>query len=716
MAEIDIFIDAAPIDIAISAAQGPEGPVGPAGTTAWSEITGKPDAFPPSAHTHAISDVVSLQTTLNLKAPLASPALTGIPTAPTAATTTNTTQLATTQFVQQELASGVAVAKNLEVYVSNMTGASMPAGTIVYINDTNGNRPTIAKAQANSDANSAQTFGFTKTSIADNGFGFVIVRGELENVNTNGLGGGTQLYLSPSDAGNWTTTKPAAPEHLVYVGIVVKDHPTQGIILVAIQNGYELEELHDVSITAPVSAGQVIKRNAGNTLWINSAIVSADVSDATSSATPNTLVLRDGSGNTSIGTATGSITGNAGTVTSIGNLTGVVKSTNRATSIDDAALSIAKTNGLQTALNGKQAVAITRDTTEGRPIYSETITIADYPMVGGDEVLSFSGLLNGRPYYTSTGYGVYWDGAGLWVIYDNNAASEAWSSAEPVDTPQEVTSWNPEPASSGTPVVTGSAQTNPTASSVGQLLRYGDSAPFEWYVAKGSGASTSWVLLVDNDSVNRAIEQGPAFSRFSLGITAIGDGLATAATESDARTTLGSGATGDQLFTADTPAEARETALNEILKYASSAGTTRTNPITYVDDDVLVGINLTTGMWEIDFYFSFDFGTCGVQPILLFGTPANVGVVTDARRLGWYFRGGNAIAEMSYRTAGTPGQITLIASPAAAQTDFQYVGRLLVPISGNTDFKMRYQVVSSVAGQTITRRANAFLRARKING
>lgn len=285
----------------------------------------------------------------------------------------------------------------------------------------------------------------------------------------------------------------------------------------------------------------------------------AGATAAATAATANTLVLRDGSGNTSIGTATGSVTGNAGTVTSIGNLTGVVTSTNRATSIADAALSIAKTNGLQTVLDGKQAVAITRDTTEGRPIYSETITIADYPMVGGDEVLSFSGLLNGRPYYTSTGYGVYWDGAGLWVIYDNNAASEAWSSAEPVDTPQEVTSWNPEPASSGTPVVTGSAQTNPTASSVGQILRYGDSAPFEWYVAKGSGASTSWVLLVDNDSVNRAIEQGPAFSRFSLGITTIGDGLATAATESDARTTLGSGATGGQLFTAMSPAAARTT-------------------------------------------------------------------------------------------------------------------------------------------------------------
>jgi hypothetical protein len=51
----------------------------------------------------------------------------------------------------------------------------------------------------------------------------------------------------------------------------------------------------------------------------------------------------------------GSITGNAATVTTNANLTGVVTSTGNATAIADAALSIAKTSGLQTQLNGKQA-------------------------------------------------------------------------------------------------------------------------------------------------------------------------------------------------------------------------------------------------------------------------------------------------------------------------------------------------------------------------
>jgi len=223
---------------------------------AWGTITG------------TLSNQTDLQTALNLKAPLASPALTGVPTAPTAATLTSTTQLATTAFVQQELLSGTANARNLEVYVRNQTGSTIPAGSIVYINGATGNRPTITLAQANNDANSAQTFGFVKTAIANNGFGFVIVRGELENVDTSALTEGVQLYLSPTTAGTWTTSKPSAPQHLVYVGIVVRAHPTQGVILVAVQNGYELNELHDVQITSPTN-GQVLKYNSSTSLWYN---------------------------------------------------------------------------------------------------------------------------------------------------------------------------------------------------------------------------------------------------------------------------------------------------------------------------------------------------------------------------------------------------------------------------------------------------------------
>lgn len=51
------------------------------------------------------SQVTNLQTDLNAKAPIDSPALTGTPTAPTAATGTNTTQIATTAYVRAEIQS-----------------------------------------------------------------------------------------------------------------------------------------------------------------------------------------------------------------------------------------------------------------------------------------------------------------------------------------------------------------------------------------------------------------------------------------------------------------------------------------------------------------------------------------------------------------------------------------------------------------------------------
>ena len=267
------------------------GPAGPAGSALIDSDT--------------VSDGTADLDLLNVTTATAT--ITGMSVAPTAATTTSTTQLATTAFVQQELASGVAVAKNLEFLAHNGTGVTITKGQIVYINGAVSSNPRITLAQANNDTNSARTIGFAKADIANGANGFVISEGELENVRTADadgiIGAGNQIFLSPTTPGAFTRTKPSAPNHLVYVGVVTRASTganLDGRILVGIQNGYELNELHDVAISSP-AAKQVIKRNAGNTLWVNEAIVSADVSDATSAATANTLVLRDGTGGTSFG-------------------------------------------------------------------------------------------------------------------------------------------------------------------------------------------------------------------------------------------------------------------------------------------------------------------------------------------------------------------------------------------------------------------------------
>ena len=66
----------------------------------WAGVTGKPSTFAPAAHSHAISQVSGLQAAIDGKAALASPAFTGTPSAPTATSGTNTTQIANTAFVQ----------------------------------------------------------------------------------------------------------------------------------------------------------------------------------------------------------------------------------------------------------------------------------------------------------------------------------------------------------------------------------------------------------------------------------------------------------------------------------------------------------------------------------------------------------------------------------------------------------------------------------------
>jgi hypothetical protein len=165
-------------------------------------------------------------------------------------------------------------AQNLICDVYNETGATLTKGTVVYINGGHGNLPTVTKALATSDATSAQTFGIVQTNITNNNNGHVVVIGNLTDLDTQAYAEGTQLYLSSTTAGAYTSVKQYAPAHLVYVAIVVRSHPTQGIIQVKIQNGFEMDELHNVSAQTP-SNNQGLFYNTSTSLWENKSIATA---------------------------------------------------------------------------------------------------------------------------------------------------------------------------------------------------------------------------------------------------------------------------------------------------------------------------------------------------------------------------------------------------------------------------------------------------------
>jgi hypothetical protein len=150
--------------------------------------------------------------------------------------------------------------------VRNTTGATLTKGTAVYISGATGQIPTVSKALATSDATSAQTLGLITADIANNANGFVTITGLITNLNTSAYTDGAQLYLSPTTAGTLTATKPYAPQHLVYIAIVAHAHPTQGKLIVSVQNGYELDELHNVSAQSPTT-GQTIVWNSATSLW-----------------------------------------------------------------------------------------------------------------------------------------------------------------------------------------------------------------------------------------------------------------------------------------------------------------------------------------------------------------------------------------------------------------------------------------------------------------
>jgi hypothetical protein len=275
-----------------------------------------------------------------------------------------------------------AATNNVICQVRNTTGATLTKGTVVYITGATGQIPTVTKAQANSDASSAQTLGMMTADLANNSNGNVTIIGLITNINTSAYTDGAQLYLSGTVAGGVTTTKPYAPTHLVYVGVVEYAHPTQGKIFVKVQNGYELDELHNVSAQTP-SNGQTIIYNSSTSLWENNTVSltagvngilpvlngGTGVTTSTGSgsvvlATSPTLVTpalgTPSSGNFSTGTFTWptfnqNTTGNAATATTATNVSGGTASVTTLTTSSTVTLNGGTANGIP-YLNGSKVL------------------------------------------------------------------------------------------------------------------------------------------------------------------------------------------------------------------------------------------------------------------------------------------------------------------------------------------------------------------------
>lgn len=155
------------------------------------------------------------------------------------------------------------------VRVTNSTNSDMLDGQVIYITGSTGNHLNVELAIANSETTSSKTFAIVTEPINKSQSGFATSRGLVRNIDTYALVEGGPVWLSPTVPGGLTAVKPSAPYHAVLLGWCVRRHATVGSIFVHIANGWELEELHNVSINGTLTNNSVLTYNTATQLWEN---------------------------------------------------------------------------------------------------------------------------------------------------------------------------------------------------------------------------------------------------------------------------------------------------------------------------------------------------------------------------------------------------------------------------------------------------------------
>lgn len=158
-----------------------------------------------------------------------------------------------TSLVRHEVKLGEAISKGQAVYVSSADGTNM----------------IVSKASNATEATSSKTMGLLETGGSTNAKVNVVTEGLLAGLNTASAAAGDPVWLGT--AGNLIyglANKPAAPDHLVFIGVVTRSNVDNGEIFVRPQNGFELREIHDVKITNPQN-NDVLKYSTSLGLWIN---------------------------------------------------------------------------------------------------------------------------------------------------------------------------------------------------------------------------------------------------------------------------------------------------------------------------------------------------------------------------------------------------------------------------------------------------------------
>jgi hypothetical protein len=165
----------------------------------------------------------------------------------------------------------LAVGQQQYAMVYNEETESLSKGDVVYLSGAQGQRISVRKAYASTEEQSKNTIGLVAETILAGEEGLVLLSGVLKKIDTTAYDQGDTLFLSTTP-GEFTDTRPTAPNHTVIIGFVERlGGSTQGSIFVKVDNGYEIDELHNVSITT-VQNGDLLIRDGD--VWVNKKILS----------------------------------------------------------------------------------------------------------------------------------------------------------------------------------------------------------------------------------------------------------------------------------------------------------------------------------------------------------------------------------------------------------------------------------------------------------
>lgn len=352
------------------------------------------------------------------------------------------------------------VGQELNQLVKHADNSGLTEGKVVYITGSSGDNKTVRYARADAEATSANTFGLMTETVTGGNKAFCTTFGLVRDINTSNLAEGKAVWLSKDTAGAMTGVRPTAPNHAVFIGFCVKAHATTGSVFVNVQNGYELDELHNVYVPSPTN-GQVLTYVSGNSRWEAATVADQSATNElqTLSVASNTATLSNSGGSVTIAGGGINTVGTAGSTITVTGTEVDGSISNELQTIDTFSLS-GQTLRASLSSDGQAAKTVTL------PVVGITagtnVTVSESAGVytinssgGGGGGITGTGVTNYIPQWTSTSNidtsGLYWSGGTLGVNtttvnttgieVKSNAAGEAYSEGPELLTTGTGTGW-----------------------------------------------------------------------------------------------------------------------------------------------------------------------------------------------------------------------------------------------------------------------------------